>query len=492
MKPQGPLRLRSVVVLASLWGTLVAGATPAEEVLLSAQSDALVTLQAETRLTLHDLVGTIALRTGKDGELQFAARALSDRSSTRTVELWSRGSTLDLRPAADSADEPLFIEITVPQQLSVDARLAAGMRLSIAGLLSDLDVGGTGGVLDARGLRGRLNIDLEGGEVTVNGLDGELLLEGREIVAKLQGLKAPVAVTLSDSRLEISDVASISDLDLDSTPLVAAQLQGALTLVARDAPVEIRGTASGGEFLLDSAPAVLHGVHGPVTLETDSDLQFHDMQSYFKLRSFGGNVRGSGNAGPTVIDAQRATIVLEKLGGPLTVQGDGLRIQVDGVKGEVQIAVSSSDVKISGAESSVGVKNDFGEVSIVGAAQQVNVENRDGDVRLQGLNGPVHVVASGDLIEASWEAISSQVDQTLVNERGQIHAAFPPNAQCRVEAASSYGRVESAVGAVQVGADGRSAVGRLGGVSQPLVRLQAGGDVVVTTGAAVRAAPPAQ
>jgi len=80
----------ALVLVAALSGSLRAE----DPILLAEGAGGILDLEGERRLEVVGLQGSILVRLGKEGEIRFAARSLSDRKVERPVALWADGTTL--------------------------------------------------------------------------------------------------------------------------------------------------------------------------------------------------------------------------------------------------------------------------------------------------------------------------------------------------------------------------------------------------------------
>jgi len=223
---------------------------------------------------------------------------------------------------------------------------------------------------------------------------------------------------------------------------------------------------------------------GELTIETDDEVQFNETEASLHVNNWGGSVRGSGNTGLVEIKTEGAQVLVEKIQGPLRVQGDRLELSASEVAGEVLVYVTSSTVEVDGAAAGTVVENEFGDVTVRRSKQEVRVTSRNGDVRVLEHNGTVEVDAEGPAVEVSWSSVGRDKDSRIENASGDVTLRFPPNGSCRIEARSNFGRIETDLPDVRISDDGNAAAGMLGRGTRPTVHVLSEGDLYLMSGTA--------
>lgn len=470
---------RALPVSLALLALLTGAATRAQEpVLLNDLSGGDLELAGEQRLVLTGLAGTFALRVGKPGSLVYGARSQQNRRDELPVALWLEGSTLRLGPLDETDTRRVYLEVAVPPGLEVEIDVEES-HVSLSSLMSFVQV--TGRALDVRagGLAEGLRLRLEGGTARVETMTGNVELEGREFEALLKQINGQVGINAVASQIELDDVASDLIADLDESTLVAATIQGKVQVIAEGGSVQLSGLRRGAELRLGATPLSLTDVQGGIDLETEADVQFSDLKSEFDMVSFGGGLRGRGNAGSVHVNTDGAIVYLEGIQGPVTVEGRELRVSLKDLRNEVRVITTMSDVRVEGSQKAVEIQNDFGDVFLQNAAGPLKVASRDGVVTIDELTGALELTADGPEVRVSWSEIAAGQNSSVKNERGDVSIGLPRNGRCRVEAIARFGSVESDLPGVRVSDDGKFANGLLGGANEPLISVDSGGAVYI-------------
>jgi DUF4097 and DUF4098 domain-containing protein YvlB len=182
-----------------------------------------------------------------------------------------------------------------------------------------------------------------------------------------------------------------------------------------------------------------------------------------------------------------AEVSIDKMAGPVRIQGERLRLTLKQIEGEVGIYTSASLVQLDGATGDVSIENQDGDVLARKVNGRLEVNGRGGSVRLLELGSAVSADVESQTLEVGWATLQGGQDSILRNGSGGATVRLPPNAKCRIEAETKTGRIQSAVASVRVSDDGKAAAGSLGDAQAPVIRIEADGNIALD---AVKAPPP--
>jgi hypothetical protein len=213
------------------------------------------------------------------------------------------------------------------------------------------------------------------------------------------------------------------------------------------------------------------GGHGDITVTSDAAVAFSNMAASMRFEMDGGTLRGNGNQGPVEVRARRTDVNLEGIVGALRVEGEGLKTRLVGISGELNLDVARGNVLLQRTSGPV--------IAVILA----------GDAQLFELQGAVRLDIEGGNAELSWAAITGDKDTLLENKGGDITVRFPPGASCRVTAKTKSGRITSDVPSIKVPADATTAQGVLGQGKGPLIAVEANGNIHLSAGSKLPAAP---
>jgi hypothetical protein len=453
------------------------GVTQAQEVeLLNDESGGDVEITGQSRFEIVDLQGTFSIRLGKPGQLRYMARDVETRRQEIPVALWMEGSTLGLSPLEESAQQRVFVEITVPPEIDVEIDVADS-AVVLSGLMSAVDLRGRNVELKASALKDSVQLEIEGGSVRVGASEGELELVGRGLEVELKHIGGMVLLDLEESNVEVESLRAGLDAQLAATTLVTAGVQGRVNAEANGGRLELAGLHGGAELRLSEAPLSLTEVTGAINLETDSDVQFRELKGNLTMRSYGGGLRGQNFTGQLQVSTDGAVVHLESIQGSVTVEGQDLRVRVKELQKDLTVRTALTELFAENVGGAIDIENEFGDVSISGAKGPVKVRSRDGDVRLQGMEGSVDLEADGLEVEVIWSQVGGENESSVTNKRGDVLIGLPLSSRCSLEGEARSGKIESSLPAVRVSDDGHSARGVLGGAAKPLIRVKSGGDL---------------
>jgi hypothetical protein len=245
-----------------------------------------------------------------------------------------------------------------------------------------------------------------------------------------------MAITLSAFAPKESDATRA----LDNVRLEFDQVENRVTLVARN-PRE-----SGFRFTWTEEELV--------------DLRFRisvPRQSHVDLRIIHGSAIVGNLAGRIAVRIEHGGLFLRNIDGSVRAQVDFGDVILSRCSGAVNARVLRGLIRVGPIGGRAELSNATGDIEVMAVKHSIRAEAQVGDVRIgfaPGLAADSHVSASG----------------------GSVIASIHSRAACRVDAAATWGRVNSQLPlAVDSGADGqRSLSGRLNG-GGPLLHLRASG-----------------
>jgi hypothetical protein len=481
-------RHNRIALLALVVATcaLVSGGSTAraeEATLIHSESGGFITLEGETLVRVSGMQGTIAVRTGKEGELRYEVRSLDDRREERPIGLWLSGRGFEIAALEETGEERLLLEMAVPPGLDVELELDDS-NVQVAGLRSDLVLVGGGLDVDLRGIHGNLTIELVESEVKFDGVSGDVEIDSEALSLVATRVDGSLGVTLLDSQADIRTVSGEADVDVENTVMVLSELEAGLVLQASGGRVEVYGVKPRSEFRLDGAPLVLSGTLGEASIESDSEIQVSEAKGPVVIRGFGGPIVGKALESRVEITADQALVDLEDVKGKLTINGNDLGVKIKNIEAEAIVRTDSSEVLAEGIAGPLQIHNAYGRVEVHGAKDVVKVVNRDADVLLADVAGSVDVFATGDSVEVGWSEFPADGHHVIANERGGIVVNLPGRTRCRIEAQSKYGKISSDIASVRINEDGRFASGVVGGGRGPTIQIRSNGDVLISGDAA--------
>lgn len=480
MRPD-PANSRAFAIGVLCLATWAAGsASAAEPRLLATEAAGAVPIGNERWLTVEGFRGDVYVRATGEPEVRFQATRAGEPDTAMDVEVWVDGSSLVLRPPEGDA-EPRALEVAVPVSLAVRV-FASDAGVVASGLREELAVSGDGLNVDLRGIGGPLSLDLRGGTVSGMVLQGDVTLRGSDFRADLRQVLGFVDAGCAGAVLRLEQAGGGAEIDLDGGGLAVEGLEDGFVLRARDAQVRLQGLQDGARLELEGTPLVLSEGEGEIEIETDSEVRFNEMKASLHVNSWGGGVAGSGNEGLLEVRTDGARVEVEKIAGPMRVQGQQLDVRLADISGELAIYAGASQITVERAGAGLTIENDFGDVTVRRAAGNVKVNVRDGDVELGDLSGAVELWAEAARVEVGWASLRPDGDSRIENARGDVVAFFPPRGGASVEARSGFGRVESELAEIRVQEDGNSAAGVLGNRRRPRVTILAEGSVSLRQG----------
>jgi hypothetical protein len=465
----------AVLIAALAWTMPVEGS---EAVLISDGSAGIVELDGQRELRLLGLQGNLSLRLGREGEMQYGARALDNRRTEHPVAMWMIGGVLQLEPLEGMEQQRLLVEIVVPPGLDVHVE-AADSILNVASLMSEFSAVGRNLELRMSGMSESCELELTGGSARIEASNADIDLNATGVEATLRQIGGPLTLTAEDSSIELGLLSSDIEVDLRQSRLLTDQVQGRARITAEGGEIKLRRVLRGAELELSECPLTLGDIEGGIRVNTDSTVQFEDLKSELWVSGYGAGVRGSGNVGGVHVDTSSATLFLESIAGAVEVEGSDLRVHLKDLKADAVVRTSMSNVRAENCSANLEIENDYGDVVVNKMEGDLKIKSSQGNVTVTGLSGTVDVEADGLMVEVAWTAFPNEGDSTIANKDGAIHLRLPKVGNGRLEAASRYGRVDSLHPDVMTSDDGKHAAAAMGRGRGPVVRVKAGGDIVI-------------
>lgn len=473
------LRLLATVALAA---SMASAPTVAEEpILVTEGSGGVLDLDGARVLRIVGDELTVALRVARPGEMIFEARSRANRREERPVAIWRDRHELEIRRPEGAEIEPLLLEVAISEIVHIDAEISHG-RVQSVGLLGGLDLRGSDLIFDARSMGGWLVLEVAGGTVKIDSLEGGVSLEGSEVETTLREITGSLTVEMTDGVLDMSGIGGTLALDVERTSVVTRGVAGRADVQALESPVDLSGFKGGAEIDLQTSPLVLTGCKGEVQVRTDAQVRFREIDGNLRIESRGADVSGAGVSGSLSITNSSATVRVERVEGPLIVDGDDLKLQIKETRALVRTRCNSCDVAVAKATGPIDIDNDYGDVVVDEAEAPVSVASRGGDVRLANLGGGVTVKADGSSVEAAWSKLITAAESRIENEGGDVVVMLPPGGGFRIDAEAPYGRVESSIAELKISADETRAAGSTGDGKAPVLTIRSGGNIYLERG----------
>jgi hypothetical protein len=214
---------------------------------------------------------------------------------------------------------------------------------------------------------------------------------------------------------------------------------------------------------------------GEVAVTSDSDVRFSECRASLRIENESGGVTGLRSDGIVEITTHKAAVDLTQIMGRLRIAGDELEVNAQSIGAAMSVHTRSSNITVEGS-SSVNVENDRGNVVIRRSEALIEVKSEGGEVHLLDMKGPLHVDAAGDVVEVEWSSLGADGDSRISNDAGDVIARFG-SADCRVDAISRFGRVESSLPGLRVQKDETAAQGIVGGGGARTIVIRASGYV---------------
>jgi DUF4097 and DUF4098 domain-containing protein YvlB len=478
-------KYRCLPLLLLLLGVHGATAQGDEPLLLTEDSGALLDLDGETRLVIEGLQGTIGVRAGLQGEIRYEARTRDNTREPRIVGLWVDGRTLRIGPVEGDDGAKTLIEVTVPPAFDVEV-IAADSLVKSSALSGGFRVGGTKVDLSARGMKGTIDVDVQGGKIFVSGTEEALTIEGRALNVVVEYARAPVYLSVAESVIDLTASRDATEGEIAKTTLDAVGLEGPMNLTATESKVSLERVTCDGTLDLEQTPLVLSQTTGSLEVRTDAIVEFTGHDGRLKIEGYGSAVRGNGGEGVVEIETDGAEVRLDQIAGQIQVRGQDLDLQMSSCNGDASVETTGARIAVKKAGGALVLKNEFGDIEVSEAAGAVEVASRDGDVFLNGLKAPLKLKAEGGEVEVGWVSMAEPQDCTIEGSGGDVRVRLPGAANVRLEAEARHGQIESDLPGIEVSGDGHSASGIVGRgrgspqAKRPTVRVRSGGDLYLS------------
>ncbi len=432
-------------------------------------------VSGESRVVVRGIAGEIRLGAGAPGVLRYASAARDARETPLPVALTAVGSAFELGPVEGQQPAPRLLRLDVPEGMAV-ALATSDTAVTFRDVRSDVEVRGSRVTFSGSGIRGSLTLDLRGGAVEAGAVSGDVDVDGTDLALGLIGTGA-ASLDLTGGTAEIADVRGRLAANLSAVTFRAERVEGPATIRASGGSVFAEALGGESTLRLERAPAEIRANTGGVEVTTDAELRFANLKGPLRVDSLGGAVTGSGAASLLEVQSQGSTVDITAANGPLRIRGDGLTLRLKVVRGETEIRSGGSDVAIEDAAGALTLDDDSGTVSVVRASGALDITARKSAVRLEKLMGTLRLEADTEEASVGWSVLPKQGESVVRNDGGGIVATIPPFGACRIEARTSFGRVDSELPAVVADDTGKAAAGEVGKGSPSLIRLVANGDI---------------
>ncbi len=442
---------------------------------LSTEPAGIVPVTGETRLVVRGLEGEIYLGAGSPGELRYASMAQGGKQTPVPIALSLDGNSFVLEAVPGTAPAPRFLQIAVPEGVSVLLEVS-DTTVRFRDVPHDVEIRGSRVAVSGRGIEGSLTLDLHDGAVDASAVSGDVAVHGTDLGLKLSGT-GPASLDLTGGSASIEDVRGRMTATLGAVAFRCDGVRGPATIRASGGTV-FAGELGGESILgLKRTPAEIRGNAGDVEVTTDAELKFADLRGPLHVDSYGGAVTGSGAGDLLEVRSEGPTVEIAGVNGPMRFQGDGLTLRLKGVRGETEIYSGGSDITIEDASGPLMLDNDSGSITVLRASGPLDVSGKKSVVRLEGLSGTLQLEAEGQEARVAWSAFPRQGESLVRNEGGGIVATLPSTGACRIEARTTFGRVDSEVPGVEADDTGKSSAGDVGKGASAIIRFVANGDV---------------
>lgn len=474
-------RIGRAVALA-LVPALSAGLAYAEDpIFLSDAGSGVFEVEGETTLRVSDMIGSVLVRPGRFEDVRFMAVSPESDDEEIPVGFWKDGSTLWIAPLDPESAVPVRLEVVVPESFDLDFALF-GAELVAGGVSGSVSFEGSDSDVRFHGLGGDLDIDAEGGRIEVVQTSGPIVVSTKRSDVSLHRITGELDLSMREGRLELVEILAPVEADLDEVAATGDELGRGIVVEARGGSLRLERLDGEANLRLDGTPLELVAVSGDVSIETDAEVRFRECKAAFHIDSYGGSLKGAGNQGLLEIKTEQAEIVLERIDGPVRIQGDGLEISLKEIGGELDVYVTRSEVTAETMAAPIRITNEFGDITLADAAKQIDVSSRDGDVTIDAAKGPVSLMADGPNVSVAWNSLRWSGESTITNAGGDVTVRFPSDGGGRVEAEAGLGSVESELPAIAVVDNGNRATGLLNRKGEPRIRIEAAGGLRLLPG----------
>jgi hypothetical protein len=467
----------AILGLAAALCAAVAPALAQDRTVLAVEPAAIVPFEAERELRVEGFAGELLLERGAPGELRVASDGARRGEPGGPVAIWTDGARIGVSAPEGEAGAKRRLRLRVPPGMSVVVALQ-GSSVRSDQLVGDLQVSGSDLDVQLASHEGSADVDAQRGLVSVVSLGGGgMSVRGTDLEVSLRQLTGRADLDLTGGTLTVDGVSSDVRAALQGTTAAFQNVQGPLQVRARRGQVRARAIDDAA-FDLGEAPLLLEDASGEVDVDTDAELQFRDCRGALHVNSRGAAVRGSGHGGLVEVRTSGSEVTIEKVGGPIRVQGESLKLKLTGLEAEVVVYAVSSDVRIDDAKGPLVVENEDGAVEVHGVQESAELRVRGGTLVADGLGGKATVDADAESVSVGWSGMPGDVN-VVKNEGGDVDVRVPDLPGIRVEASTRFGRAESSVPWIRTADGDTRAFGQLGQDARRLVQVEASGDIRV-------------
>lgn len=448
--------LALAVALAATTGTVRAQ----EATLLAEEAAAIVPVEGLSRLVVRGVKGSVDVRKStSQGEIRILSLTADPKRDPLPVAVWSDATSLRIEPRSGAADVAHALQIYLPQGLDLRLDLD-GAAVDIAELSGDLEVHGKRLELAASAIAGGVVADLEGGSAAFASIGREVRLQGTDLRLEVRDAKAGASLTLRGGDARVGWVKGVTRVESDRTT-VAIEEASTLTLKSKGGTASLVGVVDGG-LSLTGTPLNLQRVRGEFDVQTDGEVRFKDCQAALHFDGYGASVTGSGNSGLVEVRTQNSAVQLERIDGPVRVEGEGLKVRLSMIEGDTFVLVRGSEVEVEGNKDHLVVESTDGNVTVRQSTAPVEVRAVGGNVLMLDLRASADLRAESESAEVSWAALPTDKDSFLENTGGDIRVRFPATGSCRIEAQSKSGKIESELELIGSQGEGNAASALIG------------------------------
>lgn len=475
-----PLRPSLLFVgLVAVWPAAGVGAQDAA--LLAEEAAGSVSVDEEIKVVaVSNVKGSVTLVPSETAsEIQFLSYTADAKRELLPIRVELQGGTLRFEPRRTGEAVEHSLLVYLPKALDVELDLA-GTTVNATALPGGLTVHGKRLALTVHGVRGSAVVDLEGGTAALSGVEKSATVQGRDVALQVEDVEVQLSLRLSGGVARAAGVKGSVKADTEGTAL-SIQDSGEVTVKSRMGRVDLVNVGD-ADLSLTGSPLTLVRVRGETDVTTDSEVKFTDTRAALRFDGYGATLRGSGNEGLVEVRTHNAEVALERISGPVRIEGEGLKVRLKDLASETLVYVQRSDVEVSGNKQHLVIDSSDGNVTVRNSAALVEVRATGGTVQMIDLRSSVELQADVKEIEVSWAVLPSDKDSRLENTGGTLKVHFPENGSCRIEARTKVGRIESNLAHLEIDPEGSSANGRIGAGVGRTIRLNAGLNIELTGG----------
>ena len=171
----------------------------------------------------------------------------------------------------------------------------------------------------------------------------------------------------------------------------------------------------GGEFHLSHTALQLQKSKGDFVIESDGDVRFLDNEASLHINGFGATVRSGGNQGLVEVLIDNGIVALERIGGPVRVQGQRLDVNLKSISGEVFTDLQDSTLLLDNPTGSVSLLAEGGTTTVSNASRDVTIRARGGTVQITDLRGSIEIDADVESVDVGWATLFPAKDSSVKN-----------------------------------------------------------------------------